>query len=181
MPISRPEAEALAALVHTLRPSWNTAGILATLKECRHRPEPPEVIAQAMLRCTMDREEARTPAALIARPSYWNLEQPLDTPHNRLTPEHECPRHVGQWADKCSPCAGERIGTDHGGELPDPPTDFDPSAATIGDYYRREARIAAARAAERFAELHPAKPTGEVIHVVTDVPASTTPNQGEHA
>ena len=178
MPITGPEAQALARLVNTLRPTWNVAGILATLKECRHRPEPAEVIAQAMLRCTMDRNEARTPAALIARPSYWNLEQPLDYARPVLTPEHECREHPGQWASTCSPCHGVAKGvTPPGDPLPDTltlPDDYDPAAATIGDYFRRQARAEAARAPERFAELHPEK-RPEVIHVVTDVPATTSP------
>jgi hypothetical protein len=107
MPITRPEAIALAELVAIVRPQWSTRGIITKgLAPLAKHPAPLEVIAWAALRAAGNRD-VNTPAVIPLNGPHWDLADRPRTP--RLTPELECPRHVGQWAGNCPPCVSERI------------------------------------------------------------------------
>lgn len=108
MPITREEATALAELLCVIRPTWNTRGVLTKgLGPLAKHPAPLEVIAWAALRAARN-PEVLTPAVIPMNGPHWNLADRPETP--RLTPEHECPRHVGKWAANCPSCAAEQIG-----------------------------------------------------------------------
>lgn len=107
MPISRDEATALAELITVVRPAWDARGVMSRgLGPLAKHPAPLEVIAWAALRAAAD-PDCRTPAAIPLNGRHWDLAARPETP--RLTPEHECPRHPGQWAGNCSPCRSEEL------------------------------------------------------------------------
>lgn len=180
MPLDRDQAEHLSRLLDALRPEWDRPGIIRAVRQLVHRPETPEQIVIAAIRCEAD-PAVRTPLAIPSAGSHWNDGKPLEQKPPRLTPADECPRHPGQWEARCSPCAAERLAPPHDQDeapAPRPDDGYDPSAATIGDFMRAEARRAAALAPQRFAELHPERTTDDIVHVVTDLPAApTTPGE----
>lgn len=146
MPISRAEANALAELVCTVRPQWNTRGVIVKgLAPLAKHPAPLEVIAWAALRAAADRE-ILTPAVIPLNGPHWNLaDRP---PEPRLTPEYECKKHPGQWADWCSSCHAD---------LKADPTVDDHLEPVDGRDARSRAR-AAARAAKHALTIDNAEP-----------------------
>lgn len=112
MPISRDEATALAELLCTIKPNWNIRGVIVSgLGPLAKHPAPLEVIAWAAIRAARD-PEVLTPAVIPLNGPHWNLAERPATP--RLTPDLECPRHVGKWAGNCPECNAEAKG------IPDP-------------------------------------------------------------
>lgn len=109
MPITRPEAEALAELLAIVRPNWTVRGIMAGLKPLAAHPAPLPVIAWAAIRCAQDRD-VQTPAVIALNGPHWDLSERPREP--RLTPELECREHVGKWAGNCPLCHAEKLGTD---------------------------------------------------------------------
>lgn len=138
MPITREQAVALAELVCIVRPRWNTRGVIARgLGPLAKHPAPLEVIAWAALRAAADPTHVDTPAGIPLNGPHWNLADRPPAP--RLTPEHECPHHPGQWADLCRSCHADRIALD------DDPDD------TAGDT-PRDGAIARAKHAAQLAK-----------------------------
>ena len=164
MPLSRDQGEALARMLTSLRPeSWDYAGTFAAVKKLAHRPETPGQLIAAAVRAAED-PNVRTPGVIPSAGSHWDTGATIPKPP-RLTPEHECSSHPGQWAATCSLCAGERLAptawTDLEQRDPDTATPepvFDPSSPTIGDAMRKEARRIARQAAIAAAQAKPAKP-----------------------
>lgn len=107
MPITREEATALAELICAVRPQWNTRGVLSKgLAPLAKHPAPLPVIAWAAIRAAQDPDN-RTPAVIPLNGPHWNLSDQPKPP--RLTPDLECPQHLGQWAGNCRSCAVDGI------------------------------------------------------------------------
>lgn len=107
MPITRDQALPLAELLCVIRPQWNTRGVLtAGLQPLEKHPAPLEVIAWAAIRAAQDPDNL-TPAVIPLNGPHWNLADRPTQP--RLTPEHECARHVGQWAGNCPSCRADQL------------------------------------------------------------------------
>lgn len=67
--ITRPQAEALAELVHTLRPEWDPQGILAALAKARDRADAPTVAIAAIRAAATPTN--RTPAVIPLSGDHW--------------------------------------------------------------------------------------------------------------
>ena len=80
---------AIAHLVHTIRPYWDTPGIMAALRDC-----PTDRLADtaiAALICARDRTDQATPAVIAREGSHWRTTKPETTSTN-TTPLNEDPR-----------------------------------------------------------------------------------------
>ncbi len=114
--LSREQADALANLIHLLRPEWDRAGIFTALGHCKQRNELD--VAMAAIRAAAS-SEIRTPGAIPANGDHW---------HERVSPQiaprppkpHEACRDCGRHFDACL-CDGGPTISPH---LPAP----DPSA-----------------------------------------------------
>ena len=67
--ITRPQADALAALVHELRPEWDTRGIVKALFDARERGTALDV-AHAAINAAADLTH-RTPAVIALAGPHW--------------------------------------------------------------------------------------------------------------
>lgn len=114
MPLTKPQAEALATLAALLRddlanrtgcPTWNQAGILAQLREVARFPA--EDVALAVIRAAVD-QGAHTPGVIpsLDGPHWREKLSTAHAPRNPL-PHETCPEHEGQYRLSCSfrpPC-----------------------------------------------------------------------------
>lgn len=99
--LSREQAEALANLVHLLRPEWDRAGIFAALGHCRQRNELD--VAMAAIRAAAS-SEIRSPGAIPSRGDHWRERaSPQIAP--RPPKPSECCRDCGRHFDHCD-CEG---------------------------------------------------------------------------
>lgn len=104
---SREQAEALARLVHLLRPEWDEPGIFEALKKLARR-DPFEVTLRAVRAAS--RPDCKTPGVIPLDGPHARDPQPHERPVGRgPTPEQECRTHPGQYATACSGCAADRI------------------------------------------------------------------------
>lgn len=69
MTITRDQAEALAELVHALRPEWDPQGILAALAKARDRADAPTVAIAAIRAAATPTN--RTPAVIPLSGDHW--------------------------------------------------------------------------------------------------------------
>lgn len=75
----------LAALVQTIRPEWDTAGILAALRTCGHRPLP--LLSLASVQLALD-PQTLTPNRLSQAGPWWPAEPaPVRRPELRSVSE----------------------------------------------------------------------------------------------
>lgn len=127
MPITPEQALPLAELLCTIRPNWNTRGVMARgLYPLEKHPAPLAVIAWAAIRCAQDHENV-TPAVIPLNGPHWNLADRPPTP--RLTSDHECRQHPGQWAGNCPACRADQIAQADPPWDPNQPTPADPTEA----------------------------------------------------
>lgn len=147
MPLTRDQATALAELIHVVRPSWDTRGIFTRgLVPLAKHPAPLEVIAWAALRAAADPDN-RTPAVIPLNGHHWNLaDRP---PEPRLTPDLECPRHVGKWAGNCPLCRADQLAA---------PDEHEPKDDGLSHMPARERAREAARRAKRALEVTDGEP-----------------------
>jgi hypothetical protein len=91
MTVTKHDAEHIAALVHALRPEWDTRGIIAALHPCAKRPLADTVLAAVRAACD---NGARTPGVI-----------PTDGPHwaEKITPRDQGPLVT---AYRCRDCGG---------------------------------------------------------------------------
>lgn len=164
MPITREEGTALAELLCIIRPSWNTRGVITKgLVPLVSHPAPVEVIAWAAIRAAKDPNNL-TPAVIPLNGPHWNLSDRPTPP--RLTPEHECPHHVGQWAATCRSCAVDAHSSPFG----------DPEPAPLeGNGTPRENAIARAKHAAQLAK-HALHDDDDQEGDTSPSPAAATPN-----
>lgn len=108
--ITKPQAEALAALVHALRDSWDVAGIMAALAVAQTRGDAFAVAHAALY--AAENTSARTPGVINFAGEHWTRGRALgaDAPIRfERCPE---PGHTSFPAHNCSACAAETRGTD---------------------------------------------------------------------
>lgn len=78
MMMNRPQAQALAALVHALRPDWDPAGIMAALRSASGLGESHEVAIAAVSAAA--EKSNRTPAVIALDGLHWRRAKPDATP-----------------------------------------------------------------------------------------------------
>lgn len=110
MPMTKPQADAIAVLVHNLRTEWDTRGIMAALAKCAHQPAAD--VALASIRAAMD-PGAKTPGVIPTDGPHWAERlAPREAPR---PPRHDeqCPHHAGNYREGCHGCAADqKAGTD---------------------------------------------------------------------
>lgn len=106
MPLTLDQGQALATLVHRLRPEWDERGVLSALEKCAGRNELD--VAMAAIRATADLG-AKTPGVIPSDGPHWR-ERLSETrsPRNPL-PHEECGAHPGQFRLSCSGCRSEKL------------------------------------------------------------------------
>lgn len=110
MDINKEQAEALAALVHALRPEWGVAGILAGLRDAAKRvTRDPWILTEAALGAARS-ADLRTPA-MICEPGPW---WPRDAPATARAPRCTVPGHASYPAHACGACKADRLAPDDG-------------------------------------------------------------------
>jgi hypothetical protein len=108
--MTKDQAQAIAALVHALRPEWDEPGIFAALSRC-HTIDGYDA-AMAALRAAANRDAA-TPG-VIPRMDGEHWRERI-APRAALYPprrDQACKRHPGEWPDTCRGCAGDRLAGD---------------------------------------------------------------------
>ena len=125
--IDRDQAQALAALIATLRPDWQPPGILKALSDARTRGTAWD-LAHAALYAAQD-PSVRTPAVIALPGDHWRGRSLGDgTPiHYPRCPE---PGHTSYRADNCGACRAERLEATAPRETP-------PGGAPMPDEVRR--------------------------------------------
>ncbi|WP_102508142.1 hypothetical protein [Sanguibacter massiliensis] len=104
--ITRDQAQALAALIATMRPDWQTPGILKALSDARARGTGWD-LAHAALYAAQD-PSVRTPAVIALPGDHWRGRAIGDgTPlHFDRCPE---PGHGSYRVDNCGACRSETL------------------------------------------------------------------------
>lgn len=131
--ITRPQADALAALIHELRPEWGIPGIVKALHDARDRGDA-YAVTVAAIHAASDLAN-RTPAVIAMPGAHWVKGKAPDSDQIRF---ERCsrPGHTSFPATNCGACRADRIGTDGPS---DPPTSHvDPDVATAGAAWCRD-------------------------------------------
>lgn len=109
-PITKPQAEALAGILHQLRPEWGTPALITLIGRNRDHPAPFHLLTQAAITAANRRNPdgshtARTPAVIYQPGKHW--EQPIGETPARIPAAPECEDHIGQEAHNCRACWGD--------------------------------------------------------------------------
>lgn len=109
-PITKPQAEALAGILHQLRPEWGTPALITLIGRNKDHPAPFHLLTQAAITAANRRNPdgthtARTPAVIYQPGKHW--EQPIgETPaHTPAGPP--CEDHPTYEAHNCRACWGD--------------------------------------------------------------------------
>ena len=139
MTMDRPQAQALAALVHALRPEWEPAGIMTALAAARDRGDVFEV-AQAAIHAASVKAN-RTPAVIPLAGEHWTRGRALGASGTTDVRFERCdkPGHTSFPAANCSACRSEDIAGE--GTRTDP-RQADPEHLAIYERGARRARAA---------------------------------------
>ena len=86
-PISHKQATTLAAFIATLRPDWQTPGIVAAIGQARE-VAPADEVAHAAIRAAVDAKN-RTPAVIPLEGVHWRGAEATPQ-HNRPDDGHRC-------------------------------------------------------------------------------------------
>lgn len=108
--ITKDQAEALAALVHQLRPDWQTQGIMSALAKVRDRG-PAFDVAHAALYAAAD-PTIRTPAVIAMGGEHWMRGKGLGETTASTTGRYaRCPNegHEHEPAHNCRMCRSEHL------------------------------------------------------------------------
>ena len=110
--ITGPQAHALAAFIATIRPDWDTAGVVAALKTARDKGTAPE-LAHAAIRAASTPSN-RTPAVIAMAGPHWIQSSQTATPIPGAGNAPRCPvyGHDTEAAWSCRACRAEAIGGD---------------------------------------------------------------------
>lgn len=108
--ITRPQAEALAALLHQLRPEWGIPALMTLIgKNLGHPAKFPQLTQAAIaaaVRANPDgTHTARTPAVIYQPGRHWD--QPVLETGAQVPPGPPCEDHIGQEAHNCRACWGD--------------------------------------------------------------------------
>lgn len=106
MTMTRSQAQALAALVHELRPEWDTAGVMGALSAARERGTAWDV-AQAALRAA-EVPTNRTPAVIAMAGAHWSKPGATEAAPRPGVACQE-PGHGSYLAHNCGACRAEHI------------------------------------------------------------------------
>lgn len=106
-PITKPQAEALAGILHQLRPEWGTPALMTLIG--RHKDHPaqfPHLVQAAVTAATRKTPDgqyvARTPAVIYQPGKHW--EQPVMEAGARPPAADPCEDHIGKEAHNCASC-----------------------------------------------------------------------------
>lgn len=113
-PIRSQAEQALAALIHGIRPQWDTRGILAAIRQCAGRSL--DQLAAAVLYAALVRKDQISPACIALDGEHWDaLDRLTGKTQGPPTPRPTsgCPYHRGQ-PSECPECAAyaRRVITD---------------------------------------------------------------------
>lgn len=100
--LTRSQADALAALVHELRPDWGIPGILKALADARDRGTPSE-ISIAAIHAASDLTN-RTPAVIPLPGAHWVKGKALGTATTSTRARCTVIGHQSYYADNCGAC-----------------------------------------------------------------------------
>ncbi|WP_285240088.1 hypothetical protein [Pseudarthrobacter sp. MEB009] len=105
--ITKPQAEALASILHELRPEWGTPALVTLIGRNREHPAPFPALTQAAITAATRRNPdgtptARTPAVIYQPGKHWD--QPINDAGTRIPPGPPCEDHIGQEAHNCRCC-----------------------------------------------------------------------------
>lgn len=142
--ITRPQADALAALVHELRPEWDVRGIVKALFDARERGSAHDV-AHAAINAAADLTH-RTPAVIALAGPHWPSRPDVTAPLHFARCDVD--GHQSYPAHSCGACRADRLATERAAE---PLAPITPEQADIN---ARGARTC--RAALTHREDHPA-------------------------
>lgn len=110
MAFDKETGQAIATLMHRLRPDWDTPGCLAAVAKV-NTLDPFNVAMAAIRLCGTP--DAQTPMALATRDGqHWR--ERIATSAVRYPPRSDqaCTKHPGEWPDNCRGCAGDRLAAD---------------------------------------------------------------------
>lgn len=123
---TREQAELIAALVHEIRPEWDTPGILAAIAKVAHRH--PADVMMAAARLAMS--EAKTPGALANQAAEcWRERVAPVQVYRPPTKAEACPLHLSHFRDSCAGCEADRKAGANPGELQRPTRPAAPEVA----------------------------------------------------
>ena len=103
--ITRPQADALAALVHELRPEWDTRGIVKALFDARERGTALDV-AHAAINAAADLTH-RTPAVIALAGPHWPSRPDVTAPLHFARCDVD--GHQSYPAHSCGACRADRL------------------------------------------------------------------------
>lgn len=109
-PITKPQAEALAGILHQLRPEWGTPALMTLIGRNRDHPATFPQLAQAAVTAATRRNPdgtpvARTPAVIYQPGKHWD--QPVQEHGAHIPPGPPCVDHIGEQAHNCRCCWSE--------------------------------------------------------------------------
>ncbi|WP_310962131.1 hypothetical protein [Nocardioides terrisoli] len=138
MPVTKDQARILTSLIVASRPHgaprWDEPGIMAALAKVADRSLPEVVIASIRAACDAS---ARNPGVIAAPGKAWDSDTvPIEAKSRPHPPKRgqDCPRHPGQFADRCGGCRADQLaGPDDDEDTPDsPPPSWQPGDTKAG-------------------------------------------------
>jgi hypothetical protein len=106
MPLTRQQAQSLAAVIHKLRPEWDERGVIRALEKCAGLN--PFEVSMAAIRAAND-PGAKTPGVIPTDGPHWHERVTADRSPRNPMPHEECGSHRGQFRLSCSGCASDRL------------------------------------------------------------------------
>ena len=109
-PITKPQAEALAGILHQLRPEWGTPALMTLIGRNKDHPATfPQLTQAAVTAATRTNPDgshvARTPAVIYQPGKHW--EQPVNETGAQVPPGPPCEDHPTFEAHNCRACWGD--------------------------------------------------------------------------
>lgn len=106
-PITKPQAEALAGILHQLRPEWGTPALMTLIgRNLNHPATFPQLTQAAVAAATRRNPDgthtARTPAVIYQPGRHW--EQPTHETGTTIPPGPPCQDHPTFEAHNCRCC-----------------------------------------------------------------------------
>lgn len=128
---SRAQAEAIAAAVHLIRPTWDQPGILAAIAKVAQR-HPCDVL-MAAARAAANPELTNPGAIGNQAAECWRERVTMPTAYKPPKRHEACPLHLSYFRDSCAGCEADRKAGVLPGELQGParPAPRDVAAAHL--------------------------------------------------
>ena len=109
-PITKPQAEALATLLHELRPEWGIPALMTLMGKHLDHPATYPQLTQAAVSAAIRRNPdgtptARTPAVIYQPGRHWD--QPVTEQAATVPPGPPCEDHPTFEAHNCRACWGD--------------------------------------------------------------------------